>query len=166
MIRTFREFFDTLIKPGVDVAGPPSEHALRLATAALLLETMRMDDRMALEEREAIAGALSAQFRLDDDEVRTLVSLAEQEARGAVGYHQFTSLINKGFSAEQKIRVVELMWQVAYADGHLDSHENHFMRKIGDLLHLPHAEFIAAKLRARDSSPASPKDHPAPDEAG
>ena len=82
----------------------------------------------------------------------TLLDLAEQEARQASVYYQFTSLINKTCSADQKIRIIENMWQVAMADGHLDAHELHLMRKIADLLYVGHADYVAAKQRARQKT--------------
>ncbi|HLB15689.1 MAG TPA: TerB family tellurite resistance protein [Burkholderiales bacterium] len=65
---------------------------------------------------------------------------------------QFTSLINKRFSPEQKARVVEHMWRVAYADAELSAYEQHTIRKLADLLYVPHGAYIAAKLRARDAA--------------
>ena len=90
-------------------------------------------------------------FRSADDELSRLVELAEQTARTASDFHQFTSVINDGFRQEQKIRIVEYMWQVAYSDGHLDAHENHLISKVAGLLHVTHGEYIAAKLRAKES---------------
>jgi len=149
MIAGITNFFTKLIEPGANAAGPGSEHALHVATAALLLEMMRMDSSITAEETATVAAALQTQFDLDAEEVATLMALAEEEARQATDYFQFTSLINRNFSAGQKIRVVEYLWQVAFADGHLDAHEQHFMRKITDLLYVSHADYVAAKQRAR-----------------
>lgn len=77
--------------------------------------------------------------------------LAEDQARAATDHYQFTSLINQRFSQAQKQQVVELMWQVAYADSQLSAYEQHVIRKIADLLYVPHRAYIAAKLRARDA---------------
>ena len=93
-------------------------------------------------------------FGLSDAEGNTLVDLAEAEAREAVDYYQFTSLINREFSIEQKVHIVELMWQVVYADASLSAHENHVMRKIADLLYVPHGDYVAAKLRAKEAASA------------
>ena len=153
MIASIREFFNQLVEPGIREDGAGSERALQLATAALLLEMMRSDDRIRDEERLAIAAALRQQFGLDGAQLDTLVSLAEQEARQATDYYQFTSLINTRCDAAQKIRIVENLWRVAIADGHLDAHELHLMRKIADLLHVGHADYVAAKQRARDATP-------------
>jgi uncharacterized tellurite resistance protein B-like protein len=155
MIPRIKEFFSSFIEPQV-VGKAGVEHALQVATAALLLETMRMDDRVTVEEREAIAAALGREFGLDSGELGRLMDLAEQEARQATDYYQFTSLVNQSCDADQKRRIIENMWRVAMADGHLDAHELHLMRKIADLLHVGHADYVAAKQRAREAAGLSP----------
>lgn len=156
MIASIKEFFSQFIEPDTLQTEACSVHALQIATAALLLEVMRMDDRIADEERSAIATALRQQFGLDTAQLDTLIALAEQEASQATGYYQFTSLINKSCDAAQKIRIVENLWQVALADGHLDAHELHLMRKIADLLYIGHGDYVAAKQRARDAAGMPP----------
>ena len=152
MIEGIRNFFNQVIAPGAAGAGPESQHALHVATAALLLEMMRMDATITAAETESATRSLQSRFGLDAAQVDTLMALAAEEARQATDYYQFTSLINRHFSAEQKLQVVEYLWQVALADGHLDAHEQHFMRKIADLLYIPHADYVAAKQRARGST--------------
>lgn len=147
MLNAIRRFFDQHI--ATDKGAAPDEHRLQVATAALLAEVMRLDGQ-AEPERLAVLEAVQQRFGLSDDEARTLVDLAESEAREAVDYYQFTSLINREFSIEQKVHIVELMWQVVYADAALSAHENHAMRKIADLLHVSHGDYIAAKLRAKN----------------
>ena len=148
MIASIAEFFKQFIEPEAGQAN--ADKALQVATAALLLEMMRMDNRFADEERAAVVASLRQLFGLAPDQLETLLALAEQEVRQASGYYQFTSLINKGCSAGQKVRIVENMWVVAMADGHLDAHEEHLMRKIADLLYVGHADYVAAKQRARE----------------
>lgn len=150
MIAGITNFFTQIIQPGAKVPGAASQHALHVATAALLLEMMRMDNSVTAEETATVTKALQTRFGLGAEEVETLMALAGEEARQATDYFQFTSLINKNFSTEQKIQVVEYLWQVAFADGHLDAHEQHFMRKITDLLYVSHADYVAAKQRARE----------------
>ena len=79
------------------------------------------------------------------------LALAESEARNANDYWQFTSIINKRFTQPQKVRVIELLWEVAYADAGLNAYEEHLIRKLADLLHISHGDYITAKLRARDT---------------
>lgn len=157
MISTIREFFNQFIEPGVEQTRVDSEHALRIATAAILVEMMRMDKRIVDEERVAITAALQRQFGLDAAQLDTLVALAEQESRQASDYYQFTSLINKACDYEQKVRIVENLWLVALADGHLDAHELHLMRKIANLLYVRHGDYIAAKQHARETAGVRPE---------
>ena len=155
MIASIKEFFNQFIEPGTQPAAA-DEQALQIATAALLLEMMRMDDHIADEERVAIAAALRQQFGLDAAQLDALIALAEQEASQATGYYQFTALINKTCDATQKVRIVENLWRVAFADGHLDAHELHLMRKLADLLHVGNADYLAAKQRAREAAGVPP----------
>ncbi|WP_462388202.1 tellurite resistance TerB family protein [Acidovorax sp. Q11] len=71
----------------------------------------------------------------------------------AYDYQRFTSSLNTHFTQDQKIQLVEAMWQVAYADARLDENEMHTISKVAGLLHVTHGEYIAAKMRAREISP-------------
>jgi len=152
MLNTIREFFERHI--GAPVAPKDERHTIELATAALLFEVVRIDGEIETRERQAVHDAVGRKFGLSSEEAATLARLAEEEVRQATDYYQFTSLINKRFTPEQKERVIELMWQVAYSDARLSAHEEHLVRKIADLLYVPHASYIAAKLRARDATGA------------
>ena len=148
MLSTIRDFFER------NIAGAPAQdgHSIELATAALLVEVMRIDAGTTAAERAAVQRAIREKFGLSEAETSALIALAEEEMRNATDYYQFTSLINQRFSQAQKERVLELMWRVAYADSVIDAHEQHLMRKIAALLHLPDSAYIAAKLRARDAA--------------
>lgn len=122
---------------------------LQLASAVLLVEMMRADDDCQGVERQAAVDALAASFGLSVDEVARLLELAAVTARDASDLHSFTSRLKDGFIFEQRVRMVEQLWQVAFADGHLSSYETQLMLKLGDLLYVPRADFVAAKQRAR-----------------
>lgn len=147
MLKSIREFFDRNLAPRSDAA--PSRHALELATAALLIEVVRCDAGITAEERRAIEQAVRGKFGLSPDEAEALIRLAEEEVAQANDLFQFTSLINRDFTQEQKLRVIELMWRAALADAHISAHEHHVLRRIADLLHIPHGDYIAAKTRAQ-----------------
>lgn len=150
MLKAIRDFFEQHIDRAD--APAPQAHRLQLATAALLVEVVRGDGSIAPAERAALLEAIGGKFSLAPQQAAALVDLAEQETRQASDTFQFTSLINRRFSPVQKLRVVELMWQVAYADATLSAHEQHVLRKIAELLHVPHGDYIAAKMRARDGA--------------
>lgn len=157
MIASIQQFFNRFVEPGIRQSGVGGETALQVATAALLLEMMRMDEHITDGERAATATALRREFCLDDAQFDALIALAEQKAHHASDYYQFTSLINKSCDAAQKIRIVENLWRVALADGHLDAHELHLLRKIADLLYIGHADYVAAKQRARAAAGVPPR---------
>jgi uncharacterized tellurite resistance protein B-like protein len=151
MINSIKDFFGLFIEPGI-ATNTAENTALQVATAALLVEMMRMDSEIKDEERQAIASTLQSQFNLGREQIETLLALAEQEAREASGYFQFTSLINQHCDQAQKVQIIENLWHVAMIDGHLDAHELHLMRKLADLLYVGHADYVAAKHRARTSA--------------
>jgi uncharacterized tellurite resistance protein B-like protein len=150
MLNAIRDFFDRHI--GAAPTPEDSRHSIQLATAALLVEVARIDSQPTEEERELVLRAVRQKFDLPADEANALIELAEAEMKQASDYYQFTSLVNRHFTQEQKLAIVELMWRVAYADAELSAHENHLMRKIGDLLHITHGDYIAAKMRAKAAS--------------
>jgi len=152
VLRAIQRFFDTRIRADSASASPEvSRHALQLATAALLIEMTRADFRVKEKERRTVMEAIQRTFDLTPDETQELIRLAEQEAAESVSLYQFTRLVDKGFSLEQKKHVVELLWRVAFADEEMEKHEEYLVRKIADLLHVPHRDFIQAKLRARQA---------------
>ena len=150
MLNSIRDFFDRNI--GAQAHRLPSVIASSLATAALLVEVVRSDAGITPNEQRAVLRAVREKFGLSDEEAQTLFRLAEDEVRTANDYYQFTSLINRHFDQQRKQRVIELMWQVAYADSELAAHENHVLRRIAELLHITHGDYIAAKMRARDAA--------------
>ena len=150
MLQTIRDFFDQHI--GRAAAPADETRRLQLATAALLVEVVRGDGAIEPAEREALLAAVAGKFALAPAAAAALVELAEQESRLANDFYQFTSLINRSFPHQQKLRVIELMWQVAYADAALSAHEQHVLRKVAELLHVPHGDYIAAKLRAKEAA--------------
>jgi len=125
---------------------------LQLATAVLLFDVMRSDHTTSDAERAQALNTLRKRFALSDDALAQLMAQAEQTAKGANDYFSFTSLMNDSFTQEQKIQVVEFMWQVAYADDTLDAHENHLISKIAGLLHVTHGDYISAKMRAKEDA--------------
>src|SRR5262245_25409421 len=145
MLKAIRSLFD---QPDAVAGERDAQRLVQIASAALWLEMMRADGRISAAEREAVLRAVRAKFALDAEQARTLVESAEAAAARATDDFEFTSLINRSFTPEQKERVVEHLWHVAYADGELHAHEEHFVRRIAELLYVGHNAYIAAKLRA------------------
>ncbi len=154
MLDAIQNFVERYLTPATGAGAESDARRVQLATAALLFEMTRMDYKVRPEERQEVAALVKTEFGLSDEETRDLVSLAEERVRQSTSYFEFTSLLNREFTAEQKVKVIENLWRVAYADGDLDKYEEHLVRKIADLLYVPHRDFIAAKLRVSRTSPA------------
>ena len=119
------------------------EHrALELACAALMFEVARADFAVEAIEQETVTTQLTEQFSLSPDEA------AVEQADAATCLFEFTRTLNELASAEQKRNLLAMMWRVAMADNALSQYEEHVIRKVADLLYLPHSDFIAAKQSA------------------
>ena len=148
MVHAIQAFFEKHIRRGPETAAHGYD-PLHVATAALLIEMMRMDGKASEVERQRVVGMLERKFGLAPENISELLKLAEEQAQDATDYYRFTALIKNHFDAAERERLVENLWSVAYADGKLNRFEEHLVRKIADLLHVSHESFIAAKLRAQ-----------------
>jgi uncharacterized tellurite resistance protein B-like protein len=149
LLNSLKDLFEAIRPPTAAETRAEQQRLLRLAAAVLLVEVMRAESRIGDAERRAVVQALHAEFALGDDEVQRLLELALQTSREATDYYVFTSRINQEFDLPHKLQMVEHMWRVVYADGKLGAHENHVMRKLADLLYIPHGAYVNAKTRAQ-----------------
>jgi uncharacterized tellurite resistance protein B-like protein len=147
MLDSIREFFQTHILSGPEPEALAPEARARRAAAALLIEMTHIDDEVSPIERATVTEVLTHSFDLSPDEAAALIDCADAERDGSTDYFQFTSLINGHFDATDKARLIEALWRVAYADDRLCKHEEFLVRKISDLIYVPHAVFIQAKHR-------------------
>lgn len=144
-----RLFQERVLDEAAKPASEDREHGLRLAASALMFEIVRADSEVKDEERTVMRTAIQSTFGLSGAEAGELMQMAEQASRSAVSLYEFTSLVDQGFSAEQKKRVVELLWLVSFADAEKHALEEHLVRQIAGLLHVSHPDFIDAKIKAR-----------------
>lgn len=143
MLSKISAFFQSLT---IDNAESVDEMSLEIACSVLLCEVMLADGQLNDAEQQKLSDILVQQFQLTSAEVQEIIKHALVLCESATDFYQFTSKINENYSAEQRISMLELLWKVAYADGELASIEEHIIRKIADLLHLRHSEFIQTKL--------------------
>jgi uncharacterized tellurite resistance protein B-like protein len=127
-----------------------SEHDIHLAAAALLIEVARADHQQDDAEAAAMTTLLAEALDLESTEVAALLQRAGSAVEEATSLFDFTRLVNDHYQPSDKRRLIESMWQVAYADGNLDKYEEHIIRRVAELIYLPHTEFIQSKHAARD----------------
>ena len=127
-------------------------HSLELAACVIFIEMASMDDDFSDVELEEITSILRNHYGLEDEEVTNLISSAEETRKSAVDMYSFTRSINDRCSKDEKLQLMEHIWQIIYADGRLDKHEDHLAHKLARLLKIEHRQMIDAKLKARSAS--------------
>jgi uncharacterized tellurite resistance protein B-like protein len=124
------------------------EHALRVATAVLLVEIARADFVVEPVERQRLRQLLEQEFQLTGTELDALLEEAEADADRLVSIQHTTRLLNEHYDHAMKRRIVEMMWRLVYADGEKSHYEEHLIRQVADLLYLSQSEFIQARHNA------------------
>ena len=119
----------------------------RLSVAVLLLEAARQDDNFDPTERAVIEKILTRQFQLSPQECAHLIDAAEKHVRHMVQLHGHTNDIAQEMGRDERIALIEMLWEVAYADGVLDAEEDHLIRRIGKLIYVEDRERVHARLR-------------------
>jgi len=154
MLKALADLFDRAFgdERAGEAAPEQRRHGVQLATALLLIEVERADFSDDLTEHHETFRLLKGFFELSDEDARLLVEDARAEADHAASLQAFTRRLTETLTADEKHRVVEMLWRVALADDHLDKHEDHLVRKIADLLYVSHGELIRIRNRVRDAA--------------
>lgn len=124
--------------------------ALQLATAALLMEVASADYEISESERETVRRIVEENYGVTANEAIEIAARAEKDSKHVTSLYPFTRMIKDGCSMDDRIEIVNMLWQVTAADGTIDAHETHLVRKIADLLYVPHSEFIRTRLQHDD----------------
>lgn len=147
MFDSIRSFFHEHLRQ--PESGGEAPDALALASAALMFEVMRADAAFDAREQARVRSVLRDTFRLDEAALDELESLARGQVEQATDLYQFTTLINDHYGPEDRITLIRNLWAVAWADGEVDRLEDHLIRRVADLLHVRHRDFISAKLAVK-----------------
>ena len=147
MFKTLKDFFQAHTGAADNAVEVSSAE---LAAAVLMVEISMADSTLQPEERRVIENALQENFNLPEENAGALIELAEREVDHAVSLYEFTSFLNNAMTVEERAGIVELLWRVAFADAVLDKYEEYYVRKISELLYVPHRDFIKAKLKASE----------------
>jgi len=152
MLNVMKKFFqqDAAPEDKVELKEEDRAERIQVATCALLLEVANSDDEFSDIERDNIIQILEKDFELSDEYAKELMELSDKEREESIDLWHFTNLINEHYSIEEKIRIIEMVWKVIYADGKLDKYEDHLAHKLSNLLKLTHEQLIDAKLKVRD----------------
>jgi uncharacterized tellurite resistance protein B-like protein len=122
---------------------------IHIASCIILLEVAKSDDEFSSIEKTTLTAILKKKFQLSAEAIDELMEIADKEREESIDLWQYTNLINKNYSKEEKKRIVEAAWQIIYADKKLDKYEDHFVHKLAKLLQLKHEDLIEAKLKIK-----------------
>lgn len=143
----FDRLLNLLSAGGTPGTETPSE---QLATALLLIEMASADFEFADVERSRIAGLLAAHFGMDAADVEALIHSAQQRARQSTSLYDYVKVLNERLEPDGKYRIMEMLWRVACADGHVDKYEEHLLRRLADMLYVSESDYVRAKLAAME----------------
>ena len=133
---------------GEKPAGSLDGDDLRVATAALLIHAAAIDGSMSAAERDKLRSLLRQRFEFDDAAAAELIEQGAAADEKAVDLYHFTRLLNDSLDENGRLRVVEMMWTIAYADGAVSEFEDNLMWRVADLLGVSSTERIALRHRA------------------
>lgn len=118
---------------------------LQLATCILLIEVSKSDDDFDIEEQKKIKFLLQKKFQIAEDKIENLFAYCDDKHRSMTSLFDWTEIINKECSYEQKCIIIGFMWDIAYIDGKIDKYEDFTIRKVADLIYVKHKDFITLK---------------------
>jgi uncharacterized tellurite resistance protein B-like protein len=144
-----------LIKKAIGIngkTGAPAgrvERKVELLSAVLLLEAAQSDYDCSEDEMLHVVETISSMFRLPREYAEELIEFARSERGKAADIYHYTRQVNEHMNRDEKLSILEAVWRIIYVDGQIDKHEEHFARKLTNLLWLEHKDFIDAKLKTR-----------------
>ncbi|MFA5914469.1 MAG: TerB family tellurite resistance protein [Burkholderiales bacterium] len=156
LLAQFRNFIDD-IAPSPAILAQRETLELQSACCGLLMEIARLDSAGTEKKRKAVAHAMQELFELAQEDLLPLIANAGREENRLTSYFKPVALINRHFAAERKAQLIECLWRIAIADGKIDMYEEQLVRKLADLLYVPHSDFILAKHRVQSLGEAPAK---------
>ena len=151
MLDIVKRFFNKSSAADSEETDRSTSHDVRIATCALFLEMARIDETFTDAELETIISIMKEKYGLSPVHSDALIAEADRELENSVDLWQFARLINQHYSTEEKIEIIETLWQMVFVDGKMDGYEHYLMNKLKNLLRLSHGQLIDAKLKVKYS---------------
>lgn len=147
MLDLVKRYFEKRSNGHPSDEGGTGAHDVRVAACALFVEIGRIDETFSAAEMALVIKILKEKFGLTPENADALIARADEELQQSVDLWQFARLINENYSIEEKIDIVEILWQIVFVDGRMDKYENYLMHKLANLLRLSHKQLIDAKVK-------------------
>ena len=149
MLDRFLSFFEDKAAAGSTDDGGHTPDEFHLAAAVLLVHAATADASFSDIERDRIEWLCEHRFGLGHDEARALIAAAEREVGDTVHLLRFTRTIKDGFSYDERVHLMEMLWEVVYADELVEAHEAQLMRRIAGLIYVEDRDSGTARARVR-----------------
>ena len=152
MLESLKRFFN---KSNVDTSKNEkqvTEHDVHIATCALFVEMARIDEKFTQTEVDTILSILKDKYGMSQEHADALLAEADKELADSLDLWQFARMINENYSVDEKVEIIETLWQMVYVDGKMDQYEHYLMNKLKNLLRLSQDQLINAKLKVLHSS--------------
>ena len=149
MIKKIKELISNLSDKDVQEESQDSS-LINNACAALLIEIAYADKDFDESEKMSLKNSLMTTYKIDEIEIDELILDASQSVQESTSLYGYTRIVNDEFSYDEKLNLLKNLWKIAYADGNLDKYEEHLLRKISDVIHISHSDYINIKLEIRN----------------
>lgn len=152
MLKSIKKYCETIFLSTSENKLSKQQKTTELAAAVLMIEISMADEHIDEKELLTIHKQLSKTFNLSKEEVDSLMKTAKNEVEHTVSLHEFIRLLNSKLSLKEKTKIIESLWLIVYSDSVLDKYEEYHLRKISELLYVPHSTYIKAKLKSLEQS--------------
>ena len=144
------KFFKNLFK-SKEVEVESKDHSIQKSICSLMIEVAYADDQLDESELKVMAHSLS-KLDIQEDEIQEIVDATLAKSKESISFYEHTRILNDQLDYDQKKEVLNSVWSIAFADGEMDKHEEHLIRRIADLLYLNHKDFINTKLNQKETN--------------
>ena len=148
MIKKIKDFI-TNLSDQTENLEEKEESLLNNACAALLVEVAFADKEFDEQEKISLKTSLLETYNLEESAINEIILDAEKSIEESTSLYGYTRVVNDEFEYQDKLDLLSNLWKVALADGYLDKYEEHLLRKISDLIHISHSDYINIKLEVR-----------------
>lgn len=152
MIDIVKKFFSKTSSTDTKPSQRSTAHDIQVAVCALCIEIARIDEKFTQQELDTLLSILIKKYNLSSDNAEALMAVADQALEESVDLWQFAQLINENYAVDEKLEIIEMLWQIVYVDEKMDKHEHYLMNKLSSLLRLSHNQLIDAKLKVLHKS--------------
>lgn len=144
------KFFKNLFK-SKEIEVESKDDSIQKSICSLMIEVAYADDQLDESELKAMAYSLS-KIDIQEEEIQEIVDATLAKSKESISFYEHTRILNDQLDYDQKKEVLNSVWSIAFADGKMDKHEEHLIRRIADLLYLNHKDFISAKLNQKETN--------------